>query len=419
MVYSKIVLFRSVLTLVSIYILRNDQITEATHSIKNISKDEIGILETIEEFGRKISYRQWENSPTENVVLSTLSIGVLLNLLMLGTDGSTHQELIKAINYSEELEENFIHRTYGKILKHLQKTEMGIDIRIHLKLFVHDNFTILDSFKSIAEKFYFCDIEHIDFKGSPHSATGRINNWVSDKSEGKFKEIFSSSLSEDTKLVATNVIFFNGTWNDAFDKSLTHKGTFNTGTESISISMMLTKRFVPYIFDRKNVVELIALPYKNNHYSMIILKPANFKWNRKSLQDVEKKLHLNELKTLINKMEYTELEIKIPRMKLELEINLTEDLKALGISQIFDSGANFGRLTSKAGMYVSDIIHKAVLEVREEGTTAAAVASGKIQEKSLPLEFYLDKPSLIFIRDNKIGSLLFWTRVMKPEPLDK
>ncbi|KAB7504629.1 Serpin B11 [Armadillidium nasatum] len=189
-----------------------------------------------------------------------------------------------------------------------------------------------------------------------------------------------------------------------FEKSLTHEGTFNTGTENITISMMLTKRFVPYIFDRKNVVELISLPYKNGHYSM---------WNRKSLQDVEKNLHLNELKSLINKMEYKELEIKIPRMKLELEINLTEDLKALGISQIFDSGADFGRLTSKAGMFVSDIIHKAVLEVTEEGTTAAAVASGKIQEKSLPGEFYLDEPSLIFIRDNKIGSLLFWTRVMK------
>ncbi|KAL7644907.1 UNVERIFIED_CONTAM: hypothetical protein RMT77_004724 [Armadillidium vulgare] len=119
-------------------------------------------------------------------------------------------------------------------------------------------------------------------------------------------------------------------------------------------------------------------------------------------------------------MEYQYMNVTIPRMKLDLGLDLKVDLSALGVNEIFDeSSADFTRFSDFSDMYVTAIGHKAILEVTEVGTVAAAVTTVTIGITSVPpppTKFELNQPSLIFIRDNVKCLTLFWGRVMKPKP---
>ncbi|KAL7644919.1 UNVERIFIED_CONTAM: hypothetical protein RMT77_004736 [Armadillidium vulgare] len=206
-----------------------------------------------------------------------------------------------------------------------------------------------------------------------------------------------------------------------FLPELTKNGTFEAETGDITIPMMNKEMTVNYLNDFSEGLEIIALPYAGNRFSMLILKPTdNSSVNR--LKEIENHLIPSELDSLINQMEPTTVNVTIPRMKLELDLDLIQDLKkTFGINKIFYDSADFTRISPKPGIYISKIIHKAFLDIGEEGTIGAAatgsvgVLTGSVSPP--PPIFILNKPSFLVIRDNDTGSIIFNARVMEPEPV--
>ncbi|KAB7504630.1 Serpin-Z7 [Armadillidium nasatum] len=139
---------------------------------------------------------------------------------------------------------------------------------------------------------------------------------------------------------------------------------------------------------------------------MIILKPK-YKKDLDYFKKIESILETNDLRTLISKMNETNIEVKMPKMKIESEIKLGKNLKLLGINKLFSTDANFDGLTTEPGVFVSDILHKALIEITEEGTVGAAVTVGIISKSISQLGFELNSPALLIIRDNEIGVNLY------------
>ncbi|KAL7644899.1 UNVERIFIED_CONTAM: hypothetical protein RMT77_004716 [Armadillidium vulgare] len=397
--------------------LNKRQVIDASVQSDSLSEQEHQVINSIHELALQISSAYWEKGSTENVVLSPVSIASLLSLLMLGSRGDSYLELKRGLDYPNDLVDESIHQIYQKLLTSLEETSNGIEISMSTRIFLQEGLSVLSRFTDIAKTSYNSRVRSLDFKGSPVRSQDIINKWVERSTNGKIQNLISQPFSPDTKFVATNVIYFNGEWENPFPKRLTSEGIFQTGTKNITVPMMVTIITVPFIRGDQIGFDIISLPYKGNRYSMYILTPKGIP-GILALQRMEYHLNSNILDQLISKMEPKRVGVKMPRMKLSQKLYLKDDLRSFGINQIFDpTKADFGRLTTETGIFVSDIVHEAVLEVSETGTVAAAASSATFDRIGGNEIFVLDRPSLLFIRDNDNGLILFWARVMEPEPL--
>ncbi|KAB7497551.1 Serpin B8 [Armadillidium nasatum] len=360
--------FKTVLIVFSIYLLQKERFALANTVVCNDTDENFSkydVVNGVHGIGKDISYAQWnKNPPPQNVIISPL--------------------------------------------------RNEVEISIYTRLFPDKEFTILNSFSDVSETSYLSEVESLDYVNFPNASTERINNWVSDSTNGKIDKVFYQPLSPLTVCVIANVIFLNATWLNQFNSDSTRDGNFYTGTETITIPMMNRQMYVPYMrFDNERF-EMISLPYVGNRSSMYILKPIN----GNNLKQLESTLTLNNLNTFISQMQSQKMDVTIPRMKLSFELHLKDDLLALGVNDIFyRESADFSRFTALQGVFVSAIAHKALLEVTEAGTVAAAVTVAVIGTTSIPPAFVLNEPSLIYIRDNFECLSIFYAKVMNPEPL--
>ncbi|KAL7644906.1 UNVERIFIED_CONTAM: hypothetical protein RMT77_004723 [Armadillidium vulgare] len=268
---------KTVLAVVSIYLLQKKNFAVvATHVCIDTDEEfsEQDVINTVQEIGRKISYAQWDKDPPpENVILSPLSIAVILNLLMLGTNGTSNSEIKQVLDYPNDVQESVVHETYQEIFTSLPQSGNEVEISIYTRIFPRKGFTIFDSFTNVSETSYLSEVESLDYVNFPEASTERINNWVSDSTNGKIDKVFYEPLSPLTVCVIANVIFLNATWLNQFNPDSTKEGNFYTETETIKIPMMNKKMYVPYKkFDYEGF-EIISLPYVGNRFSMYIIKP--------------------------------------------------------------------------------------------------------------------------------------------------
>ncbi|KAL7644917.1 UNVERIFIED_CONTAM: hypothetical protein RMT77_004734 [Armadillidium vulgare] len=383
--------------------------------MRNSSSAEAQVINMVKELGRKISQAQWTKNPNDNVVLSPLSISIILNLLILGTNGTSNLELKNALNYPSDLQEEAIHEVFKGILASLPDSK-GVKISLNTRLFPREGSQIQESYKNVSKNYYFTEIQSLDFEKSPALAKEAINSWVSNSTQGKIVESFSGPLRPDTVLVACSVLFLSAAWENKFNSKLTKNGIFNTGRKNITIPMMTSDMNIPYFRDDKSRCEIVALPYEDNRYSMYILKPMDSTGISKLIQ-IENSLNSEYLDSLISQMETQRILVTIPRMKLNQKLDLEMDLKALGIKQIFSRNlANLVNLSDNQKLFLTKIFHKTFLEITEDGTSGAVVTTSVVSATSLPERFILDKPSLLFIRDNENGLIHFWAKVIRPEP---
>ncbi|KAL7647735.1 UNVERIFIED_CONTAM: hypothetical protein RMT77_001344 [Armadillidium vulgare] len=402
-----------VLSILCFLILQNE-----LSSAKKLTK-ECPVITAVNRIGKQISYNQMVKSPDSNVVLSALSIGALLNLLYLGTAGDTKIEIKKAFKYPEDVTEKDIHEKFKIVLNSLNSRENGVKISFKTRLFLQKEFPLLESFKTISENSYITKVEKLDFKGSPDAAKDMINAWVSKSTEGKIDRIFDSPLPLLTKLIAVNTLFFNASWKFPFNPDDTRDGIFFTGKENITIPMMENEIKIPYLIEKKLGLEMIYLPYVGNRFCMLLLKLKG-KPKRDYFQKFESIPEMDDLGILIKRMKKRNVIVGIPKMKLDSNLNLAEDLKSIGINKLFNrSAADFGGLSSEKGIIVDDILHKAIIEVTEKRTVAAAVTFNVVSRSFRPVTFFvLDKPFVLVIRDIKFGINLFCAKVWKPQQLN-
>ena len=243
---------------------------------------------------------------------------------------------------------------------------------------------------------------------------------MSEQTNQKIPEVVPlNAVNAQTRLILVNAIYFKGDWNKKFDKERTEDKDFRISKEkSVKVPLMHMPKFkVQYGVNNELNCQAIELPYNNLTLSMFVLLPDD---TVTSLQEVESKLTSDHLINVENKFHMSEREVHVwlPRFKLDEKLSLAEILSSMGMGDMFSKNADFSGMDGTKDLYVSNVFHRAYVEVNEEGSEAAAATAVIMNRKSALIkdafEFKADHPFLFFIRDNVTGSILFLGRLVNP-----
>ncbi|NXP64305.1 OVALX protein, partial [Chloropsis cyanopogon] len=227
--------------------------------------------------------------------------------------------------------------------------------------------------------------------------------------------LVSDSVDLNTALVFVNVIYFKGIWKTAFKEEHTREEPFNvTEQESRPVQMMCQNNTLRVARVPEDKIKVLELPYTGRELSLWVLLPDDIS----GLAQLENKISYEKLLewTSPKVMEKKKVKVYLPRMKIEEKYNLTSVLTSLGMTDLFSPSANLSGISSAEGLRVSEAIHKAYMEVTEEGTEAGGSedVTGDIQHASEFEEFRADHPFLFFIKHNPSDMILLFGRYRSP-----
>uniref|UniRef100_A0A8C4PMX1 Serpin B6 n=1 Tax=Equus asinus TaxID=9793 RepID=A0A8C4PMX1_EQUAS len=355
---------------------------------------------------------------SKNVFFSPLSISSALAMVFMGAKGNTAAQMSQVLSLSKSSGEvGDVHQGFQSLLSEVNRTGTQYLLRTANRLFGEKSYDFLSSFKDSCHKFYQAEMEQLDFISATEESRKHINTWVAKKTEGKITELLSSdSVDLLTKLILVNAIYFKGNWDDQFDKQQTKERPFKVSkNEEKPVQMMFKKSTFKRTYIGEIFTQILMLPYVGEELNMIIMLPDE----NTDLKTVEKELTYEKFVewTRPDMMDETEMEVFLPRFKLEEDYDMEAVLRSLGMTDAFEQArADFSGMSSRADLFLSKVVHKSFVEVNEEGTEAAAATAAIMMVRCVRIipRFCADHPFLFFIQHSKTNSILFCGRFSSP-----
>jgi len=215
-----------------------------------------------------------------------------------------------------------------------------------------------------------------------------------------------------TRLVLANAIYFKAGWVHPFEASATTPEPFYL-LDGSTVDIPTMNQSETFALADMGDYRAVELPYLGGGASMIVLLP-----DEGQFKAVESRLSAEDIEAVLAALRPAQVALSLPKFATETAFNLNEPLKALGMVDAFDiERADFSGMTGKPELYIGNVLHKAFVEVNEQGTEAAAATAVIMQLRSAPqeaIEFRVDRPFIYLIRDGSTGSLLFIGRVVDP-----
>ena len=301
----------------------------------------------------------------------------------------------------------------------MQKSGENVTLSIANRVFATMGLKLLESYKSDSLNYYGSETELLDFVQDTEGSRKRINTWVEQQTNNKIKDLIpSGALNPASVVVLTNAIYFKGDWALKFKASNTKKREFHlteSKSEMIDMMHMEKEKWLSGTSDKWDC-KMLQLPYKGKRISMMIILPNQID----GLGKVEANLSLGMFTEMRSQMYEDDAIVALPKFKMESSFELEKVLPQMGIIEIFSpKKADFDRMVADHpdNIAVSKVIHKAFVEVNEEGTEAAA-ATGMVMRLMCmpmpPMEFIADHPFLFLIQENESGTILFIGRFTQP-----
>ena len=361
-------------------------------------------------------YRQLENGPG-GIAFSPYSISTALAMTYAGAAGNTEIQMANVLHIN--LGHAEFHQASGDLAKTIEADAKtgGYEFSIANSLWVQTGYGLQKDFLDVLADKYGAAPREVDFASNPEAQRLIINNWVEDKTKTRIKDLIAQGMLTDlTRLVLVNALYFKGNWVSKFDPATTVDGDFYPGNGGKAKSRLMnqTKDFRYY---EDSDIQALELPYAGEKFSMVVLLPRS-----PDLAALEKDLTAGKLDQYLSGLSSMKVDVTLPKFKAEAGFVLNEKLEALGMPDAFDQNlADFRGMDGKKDLYIGYVIHKAFVEVDENGSEAAAATAvvmdildrGPMDEPP-PKVFRADHPFIFLIRDNETGSILFMGRVMDP-----
>lgn len=367
----------------------------------------------------KFTFKLYEQAVKQrdhkNLFISPTSVMFALAMTYNGAEGETRRAMADALGLTGmSLEE--VNRAAADLSSALKSADEKVTLKIANSLWTRTGFSPKPAFLQRNKEYYSAEVASVDF--SSPTATSTINSWVSKNTEGRIKKIVDQ-IESDKILFLINAIYFKGDWQVAFQKEKTKDDVFRlAGGSQKKLPMMF--RSDKFFYQKGKDFQAVMLPYGTGKVSMYVFLPDE----NTSLDQFERNVTHENWETWMRGFRLAPGELTLPRFKVEYAATLNDMLKALGMAEAFDSTrADFSGIAEVSGgnrLYISDVKHKAFVEVNEEGTVAAAVTSVGmgITSAQLPQENFVmkvDRPFFFAIRDNATGNVLFMGSVVDPE----
>ena len=395
----------------TIFISCNHQSTEPSPSpgqpiVRDLTVLEKSVVSSDNSFGLKLFSRMNTVEQNKNVFISPFSVSMALGMALNGADGSTLDSMKQVLEHSnctmQEINESY--KNISTILTHL---DSKVVFQIANSIWCRNDFQVIPAFLNDCHEYFDAEAASLDF--SSPSAVQTINNWVNSKTNGKIPTILDQ-IPPEVVMYLINAIYFKGTWTYQFDPAKTTDAVF-TFSAGNTVSCRMMNQKTTYAYHATEQAQIIDLPYSNRSFSMTIILPKE----GINIDQFAAELTQQQWDTFVNSLDSTEVDLSMPKFKVEYEKTLNDELSAMGMEIAFSDFANFSRI-AHASLAISEVKHKTFVDVDEEGTEAAAVTSVGITLTAMPSipSMYIDRPFIFAIREHKSGTILFIGKIVNP-----
>ena len=356
-------------------------------------------------FGINLLRQLAEEFSDTNVLFSPSSLGVALAMLHNGAGGPTQQAIAEVLCLGGIDEQEF-NESNSLLLSTFEKPEPQVQLMMPIAVWMDRDFSFSPTFLQLIRNVFKADFASVDFK-DPRTLN-LINGWAHEKTNGKVEALINDAdLSSMTGGILTNAVYFKGLWLAPFDQRKTQTGVFYLGSGKQKNVLLMTQSITcPYL--ETDAFEAVCLQY-SDRFSMYIFVPDE----NSSLSVFLRNLNEVNLEDWLTEFDDSRLELSLPRFQIKGEYDLKNTLGHLGMEVAFTPKADFTPM-GLAQHFISKVVHKAVIEVNEEGTEAAA-ATAVMLVRSLPMEVVINRPFFFMIRDTKHDMTLFTGVVADPD----
>ena len=356
-----------------------------------------------------------------NLFLSPYSISSALAMTFAGARGLTQREMAAALHFPESGEA--LHASFGRLTQGLNALGKGgkVELSVANALWGQKGSSFLPGFIDLGRRSYGAGLSSLDFRSDPEGARAVINAWVEKETRRKIKDLVpSGALGPRTRLVLTNAVYFKGSWARQFEKAATREEPF-TLPDGAKAKAPLMRQEAEFGYAETPELQALELPYSGKELSMVVVLPRK----ADGLPALERVLDERRLAGWLAGLASRKVEVVLPRFKVTAAFQLNEPLIGLGMPSAFKLSevplpdeADFSGMTGGRHLFISAALHKAFVDVNEEGTEAAAatavlMAVAESVEPPTPV-FRADHPFLFLIRDRRDGTVLFLGRLADP-----
>ncbi len=355
-----------------------------------------------------------------NLFFSPHSLSSALAMTYAGARGNTAAEMEKALRFSGGQEGTYA--AFEALQKRLDAAQARGEVQLAVanSLWPQQGYPFLPEFLALAKERHDAGITPLDYAGDTEGARRTINGWVEGKTRGKIRDLIApGNLDSLTRMVLVNAIYFKGSWASRFDAARTAEGDFHMAADSTAkVPMMEQTRKFPLA--ETDDGQVLKLPYAGGDLSMLVALPRE----KEGLAALEARLTPEVLAAWRADLREREVRVILPKFKMTWgAATLNGVLKALGMADAFDEGrADFSGMDGRMGwLYIGLVLHKAFVEVNEEGTEATAATAVAMKAKGMPrppVEFRADHPFLFLIQEEETGAILFMGRLADPTPAE-
>jgi len=349
-----------------------------------------------------------------NVFFSPHSISTALAMTYAGARELTESQMSDTLHFP--FGQEVLHPVFGELETALMSVQISGELEMLTanSLWPDATYQFLPLFIETVRTHYRSDVFPLDFRES-EQARVRINTWVEEKTNDKIQDLIPpGALDAMTRLVLVNAIYFKGSWLNEFEKNRTSEQPFHKANgESVTVKLMSGKK--PAKLAEFPDLQVLELPYRGSNLVMLIALPAK----TDGLPAVEASLTPGQLSLWSDALRSQEVRVFLPVFSMTQQFELNRVLQSMGMVDAFDPAkADFSGMDGGQGtLFISDVIHKAFVDVNEEGTEAAAATAVIMRATSMPPPapvFRADRPFLFLIKDNHTGSILFAGRYADP-----
>ncbi|CAM5091428.1 unnamed protein product [Eretmochelys imbricata] len=389
-----------------------------------------------------------ESFKGKNIFFSPWSISSALAMTYVGAKGNTATQMAEVLHFKkttgtgggclqvtrtsrgrpkkrrmepEDCKTEDIHSEFQELISLINKPQTSYLLKTANRQYGEQTYQFLSGYVEFVKKYYHAEPQAVNFGNAAEQARKEINSWVESQTEEKIHNLLPrGAVDGNTTLILVNAIYFKGKWEKRFLNENTSENPFRLSkTKTKPVQMMFLKDTFPICYLETMKVKIAELPYVNNDLSMLILLPDDIEDKSTGLEQLERELTYEKLSkwTSAEMMKTTEVELFLPRIKLEESYNLKSTLSSMGMKDAFIlDKADFTGMSEHKDLFLSQVYHKSFVEVNEEGTEAAASGAVVVVVRASvnAVKFKADHPFLFFIRHNKTKSILFFGRFCSP-----
>ena len=359
--------------------------------------------------------RELSKKEQGNMVVSPLSVAYLLGMLNDGASGTTSEEMMKVLGFST-YDTQAVNEFFGNLMTNAPLVDENVELDIANMLIANSSLgaDFAGQYSADMKGYYQAAVESMDFRQAD-ALLSHVNGWCNEKTKGMIPEILKpEELNSSIVAMLLNSAFFKAQWLYPFDKEFTTLKNFTTEDGTIE-KLPIMEAFGTFDFAGDEHVQAIRLPYKDGHYSMVIMMPTD---PSVSLDQLLSTMTSTSWRQLLGKMALENCVLQMPRFETATEVDLVEALCTMGMKAAFSNGqADFSRMFKSLSdsFFVSLLKQKAKIQVDEYGTVAAAVTVGYMTTGMPGVFFNADRPFIYVITEKDSQAIFFIGKVTGKE----